>query len=60
MKKRIRFGIKVPIFVNAAIFVFYMDEETAAKFQGHVTSAAMLLRLSGQDRIADRIVCDVR
>jgi hypothetical protein len=60
MKKRVRFGIRIPIFINAATFVFYMDEETAVKFQGHVTSAAMLLRLSGQDRIADRIVCDVQ
>jgi hypothetical protein len=60
MRKRVRFGIRVPIFVNAATFVFYMGEETAFKFQESIVNAAMLLRMAGQDRIADRLVCEVQ
>lgn len=56
MKKRIRFGIKVPVFANAATFVFYVKEADAHAIESAVEKLEMTLRLAGQDRIADRIV----
>lgn len=60
MKKRIRFGIRLPIFTNLATFVFYMEESAAVKFAENISNAAMLLQMAGQGRIAERLVCEVQ
>lgn len=59
MKKRIRFGVKMPIFVNLATFVFYLSAEQSEKMTEQVTNIILLLRLAGQNKAADRIVFDV-
>lgn len=59
MKKRIRFGIKIPVFVNAATFVFYVNEVHAVRFAEAVETITSVLLLAGQSRLADRIVFDM-
>lgn len=59
MRKRIRFGVKMPIFVNMATFVFYLNHEQADRMADHVSNILVLLRLAGQNQVADRIVFDV-
>ena len=53
MKKRIRFGIRLPIFTNLATFVFYMEESAAVKFAENISNAAMLLQMAGQGNLAE-------
>jgi phosphate/sulfate permease len=36
MRRRVRFGIRVPIFVNAAIFVFYLSESDCQRMTGAI------------------------
>jgi hypothetical protein len=59
MKKRIRFGIRVPIFTNAATFVFYVSEAQGQRFAEGVENITSVLVLAGQSRLADRIVFDM-
>lgn len=60
MKKRVRFGIKIPVFTNAATFVFYVSESQGERFKDAVENIKSVLLLSGQSKIADRIVFDMQ
>lgn len=60
MKKRIRFGIRVPIFTNAATFVFYVSDSQGQRFAQGVENITEVLLMAGQTKLADRIVFDIQ
>jgi hypothetical protein len=57
-KVRIRFGLRLPIFKNAGVFVFYTSELKATDIQDNVGRLSALLIVAGQEQIANRLVCE--
>ena len=60
-KVSVRFGIRLswPI-ANAAIFVIKLTSVEADRLIGAVRDLRSILRLSGNEKIADAIVCEKR
>lgn len=54
--RRIKFGVRVPIFKNAGILVGYVEAADAAKIGSAVKVIREILLNSGLRKLADRIV----
>lgn len=57
---RVRFGITLPFFKNAGVFVFYTTAANVKKMQDAVEMLKAALMLAGQDAIAGKIVFDYK
>ena len=59
MVVRVRFGVRVPIFPNAGILIFRVDEDTYSALYAAVKQLRTALNRAGEFKLADRLVCEI-
>jgi hypothetical protein len=55
---RVRFGLRLPTFKNAGVFVFYTTEDAALDLRNGLVKVKSLLTFAGQPQIGDRLICE--